>query len=310
MSDADVVIGTWDQSRRTLTPTAPAYANAVQVTVRRSANSGNALPLFFAPALGSKTADIKATATAFLRKSSDCFDAGIIAGNKLQIGDNCTFVKVCSYGRLRVEIGAHGKFLNGAKVGSLPTSVIQYSNCIGLPENLFRGDKQPTLANTVSTLINDIENGRNLPSAITSVKILTSWPPAGGIKPNTAYVVNGSMSTAENGKLILKNNIIACRGTIKFGQKTTINNTGSANSDDYATALIATGDIQMGQQSSIIDCDLIAGYDVQLNQGMNALIVGCIQAGHDIQLGQGPVATQLKTSLLTTSSKVTLTLVQ
>lgn len=310
LADSDVVMGTWDSTNRTLTPTIPSDADAVQVTVRRSISSGNALPLFFAPVLGSKTADIKATATAFLRKSSDCFDAGLIAGNKLQINDNCTFVKVCSYGRQRVEIGAHGKFLNGAKVGSLPSSVIQYSNCIGLPENLFRGDKQPTLANKVSSLITDIEYGRNLPSAITSVKVLTSWPPAGGIKPNTAYVVNGSMSTAENGKLILKNNIIACRGTIKFGQKTTINNTGSIVKGDYSTALIATGDIQMGQQSSIIDCDLIAGYDVQLNQGMNALIVGCIQAGHDIQLGQGPVATQFKSSLPATSSKVSLTLVQ
>lgn len=310
LADSDVVIGKWDKTARILTPDTPAYANAVQVTVRRSASNGSALPLLFAPVLGSNTADISATATAYLKSSSDCFDVGVIAGNKLQIGANCTFDNVCSYGRLRVEIGSGGKFLNGSKVGSLPTSVIQYSGCQGLPENLFRGDKQPTLANNVSSLITDIEYGRNLPPLITSVKVLSSWPPVGGVKPNTAYVVNGAVNTVENGTWNLKNNIIACRGTIHFGQNSTINNTGVAANGDLATALLATGDIQMGQQASVTGCDLIAGYDVQLNQGLRALSVGIIQAGHDIQLGSGPVVTQYKSGLSVGASKVTLTLVQ
>lgn len=61
----DTVIGRWDFESRTFAET-NMDPNAVQVTVWRSASHGNALPLFFAPAIGRDSVEVSATAIAAL----------------------------------------------------------------------------------------------------------------------------------------------------------------------------------------------------------------------------------------------------
>lgn len=310
LDSADVEPGVWDKTSRSFSKVLDvSIANSVRVTTRRSASGGNAQPLFFAPVLGQgKSVDLKAVAIALLEPGTvDCYGSGWICGNKLQIGDNCTLSGVCAYGRLRVELGGGCKVINGAKVGSLPSSVVQYSSATGLPANLQRLDKQPTLANTVVTLINNIQSGVNLPSQITRVVVLSSWPPA-TLQTNTAYIVNKSVSIPQNQTRNFKNVIIACRGTIAIGQNATLNNTGV--SVDLNTALIATGDIQIGQQSSVKGVDMIAGHDVQIGQELRALEVGVCQAVHDIQLGQGPTISPRKPAYVEQSSPGAVALVQ
>jgi hypothetical protein len=64
---ADIVLGRWDVTARTFTPDTgmPIWRiNAVQVTTRRTAATGNAVQLFFAAALGKASQGLTATAIA------------------------------------------------------------------------------------------------------------------------------------------------------------------------------------------------------------------------------------------------------
>jgi hypothetical protein len=214
----------------------------------------------------------------------------IIAANKLQIGDGSTIAGVGAYGRMRVELGGGVSVVNGARIGALPGSVVQYSSATGLPQNLVRDDVQPDLANRVSSLISDIQNSIDLPSQITRVETINSWPPA-VIRSNTAYVVNGPVEIRSNSTLTLNNNIIAARGTIHFGEGSRLFNSGATG--DLNTALLATQDVQIGQNAEIHGVDMVAGYDIQIGQQLRALEIGIMQAKHDIQLGQGPTLSGL-----------------
>lgn len=69
LSQSDIRIGTWDAITRVFNEGLEP-ANAVSVTTRRSTSNGNALPLFFAPIINNKTADVHATATVMLNESS------------------------------------------------------------------------------------------------------------------------------------------------------------------------------------------------------------------------------------------------
>jgi Flp pilus assembly protein TadG len=62
----DVQLGTWDFGARTFAPTlAPAnMVNAIRVTTRRTAGTGNAVATFFAPIIGVASQDVTATAIA------------------------------------------------------------------------------------------------------------------------------------------------------------------------------------------------------------------------------------------------------
>jgi len=66
-ASTDVAFGTWNpvtQSFTTLTGTSQSSANAVQVTVSRTAAKGNAVPLLFAGILGQTGCNVNATAVA------------------------------------------------------------------------------------------------------------------------------------------------------------------------------------------------------------------------------------------------------
>ncbi len=67
----DVVLGQWDSGTRTFTPGANP-PDAVQVTVRRTAANGNAVPTFFARILGYDEIDIVVTAIASSTDASPC----------------------------------------------------------------------------------------------------------------------------------------------------------------------------------------------------------------------------------------------
>jgi len=62
----DVVLGRWDMTNKTFAPTLlPSYAvNAVQVTARRTAATGNAVDMYFAQLLGIGSQDVTAQAIA------------------------------------------------------------------------------------------------------------------------------------------------------------------------------------------------------------------------------------------------------
>ncbi len=286
VADADVEPGTWDVKTHVFTPVAdPADANTVRVTVHRCQASGNPAKLFFARVLGHDSVDVAAVAVA-----TRLTRWNIIAANKLQIGSGSVVSGVSAYGRRRVELGSGVSVVDGARIGSLPGSVVQYSNAQGLPENLVRADVQPELANQVANLINQIEAGQNLPDQITQVKKLAKWPPA-KVESNTAYVVNGSVSIKSGSTLTLHNNIIAARGTISVGEESRLLNDGAAG--DINTALYTTGDVQIGRNAEVRGVDMVAGHDIQIGEELVALEIGIMEAVHDIQFGQGPTLSGL-----------------
>lgn len=67
--DSDVEFGTWSSENRTFTVLTGANrsnANAIRVTMRRTAARGNAVPLVFAQVLGRSSCDVSATSTAMI----------------------------------------------------------------------------------------------------------------------------------------------------------------------------------------------------------------------------------------------------
>lgn len=284
LSDADVERGIWDRDQRTFTPvTPPNTGNAVRVTVRRSAERGNAVSMSFARMIGAtERFDISASAVATISN-----DWQIIARNKLQIGDDCKFQDVGAYGRYRVELGGGCEVNGDGRIGSLPGSVVQYSRTRGLPEKLVRDDVVPKLADNIVSIIDDIEHGIGIPDQITQVRTVSSWPPSGGIQNHTAYIVNGPVDMKNKTVLRLQNVIIAARGTIHIGEESGIVNTGVPG-HDLSTSLLSTGDIQIGEKSVVDGVDLVAKHDIQIGRGLGAFSIGTIQAANDIQLGEAP----------------------
>ncbi len=63
--DSDIEFGYTDSSNNyTACPTWTGYPNTVKVTLRRDSTANNSLPLFFGPALGASTTDLRAVAAA------------------------------------------------------------------------------------------------------------------------------------------------------------------------------------------------------------------------------------------------------
>lgn len=72
LKSENVVLGTWNDTNRTFTPGASG-ANGVKVTITRTNATGNAVNLFFGPALGIHKSDVSASAIAMSRGSISAF---------------------------------------------------------------------------------------------------------------------------------------------------------------------------------------------------------------------------------------------
>jgi Flp pilus assembly protein TadG len=85
----DVEFGHWDYETRTFTVLHGANRNdatAVRVTVRRTKNRGNAVPLLFAKIIGAATCDVQASATASLSP----IKFGVVGLDYIKMGGNST----------------------------------------------------------------------------------------------------------------------------------------------------------------------------------------------------------------------------
>jgi hypothetical protein len=72
VNDEAVEIGKWNEETATFTPlpaNSPQSADAVRVTCARTAAGGNSIRLFFAPVIGTDTADVMVSATARVKPS-------------------------------------------------------------------------------------------------------------------------------------------------------------------------------------------------------------------------------------------------
>lgn len=287
MSNSDLTIGTWNPTTRTFTPGGTvASANAVRVVTHQSTSTGNALKLFFAPAIGKSTQDIASTAIVYKKTATvptDCYNNGVICGGDLDI-DECDLDNVSCYGRNRVNCGSNCNFRNGSKCGSQDSSRVSTSGCSSATSNTLCCDKQPAFSQSCASKISDIESGVGLPSKITNVRTCYSWPPYGGVQPNTAYVVQNNCYISKNTTCNFKNNIIACKGSIYCDEQCTFNNTGSSSSGDCNTLFIAKYDVTLCKQSKLCNIECVAGDDLFIEEPTLTSTVGYCQSGGNCRL--------------------------
>jgi len=76
ISDSDIVIGNWDGSTKTLSPT-PTSPDAVRVTARRDGSANGPIVTFFAKIIGINTVNVSAVATAALTGESTAGPGGL-----------------------------------------------------------------------------------------------------------------------------------------------------------------------------------------------------------------------------------------
>ncbi len=289
LANADVVAGNWDSGTRTFTP-AGAPINAVRVVTRRSQANGNAAGLFFARILGFDEVDVETTAIAVL-KEDICLTSGIMAGGNVDLDQGVVIGNnYCIYSDQNIHFDKNGTVEAGAYIVSPDITNITYDTGFSAPANaLVEATHDVSAATNVGPLIDDIENGFSWPPFIDNVQVVATVPdnPVAG----TAYVINNN-EVIINKNVTATDTVIAVRGNITWGQNGVIqhSNPGCTNGEP-AIAIVATGDLDMGQNSIVTDAQLIAAGSFYLRQQSSftgsAIINGNVEV-HQGTLVQNP----------------------
>ncbi len=278
----DVIVGTWDPDTKTFAA-GGAAANAIQVSARRTKANGNPVNTFFASVFGYAEVDISVQAVAV---HSGCSGSGYIAGEKVNMGQDIQVnAGVCIYGRQAVQAGQDPVVEPGAKVGALDINTITFGQDPSVPEGaIFQADMEPALANNISAILDDLENGLNLPPHIWQVQVLDDLPDT--LYSGTAYVINNSISIDQD--YTVTDVIIATRESISFGQDGTVQNTANAClGGEIAIGLYAVKNIAIGQDAAATGVQIVAGETVTIGQDLLAFDA-TVEAGKDIVIGQDP----------------------
>lgn len=247
LADPDIQLGNWDAEYAVFTPNGEPV-NAVHALVRRADVNGNPVTLLFAGIFGFYTTDIAASATAAVQ--ADCLDHGIKAGGSVSVGavkfsfgkSSTLPVDICINGRQGVTVDqVRGKAIDGSTLtlSALDEELIvvndPFADGVGIVK--IANDIQPSRAQRVNELINEIEAG----TVGTATWIVVLSGPAelrrADIAPHTAYVVNGDVTLPDKG-YALGDVTIAARGSILF-----MRNVDLANS-----ALVAALDVVIGYE--------------------------------------------------------------
>lgn len=175
VASEDVQIGLWDDSNASFTAlaaTSSTLPNAVRVTVRRTSARGNALKLFFAPAIGTKAANLSATATS-RATTSRC---GLIIGIPSVVMSGSAYTD--SYNS---ENGPYSAGAARQKGHVCTNGVITMSGSAAI-----RGDAHPGVGKTVKR-----SGSSNVVGTISPLTKPLSYPP---VDPGNAAVTNNNSS--------------------------------------------------------------------------------------------------------------------
>jgi len=161
LDPADVQIGLWDQATKSLDTTS-LVPDAVMVTVRRSAENGNALPVNFLRIIGLQTWNVISQAVA-QRFIPGCLRDGLIAREIVDISSNNGFInEICIHGEQGVNMQSNNYFETGVNVTmpkipemlEIPASGMD-SN-IGLPPALRENHLDPRMVDHVEEIMLDM----------------------------------------------------------------------------------------------------------------------------------------------------------
>ncbi len=118
LDPADVQVGLWDAATQSLDTTS-LLPDAVMVTVRRSAENANAVPVNFLRIMGLQTWNVTAQAVA-QRFIPGCLRDGLIAREIVDMSSNNGFVnEICIHGEQGVDLQSNNYFETGVNV-SIP----------------------------------------------------------------------------------------------------------------------------------------------------------------------------------------------
>ena len=156
----DVLVGLWDPATQSLDTTS-AFPDAVMVTVRRSAENANAVPVNFLRIIGLQTWNVVAQAVA-QRFIPDCLRDGLIAREIVDMSSNNGFVnEICIHGEEGVNIQSNNYFETGVNVSMPSMSMLELPNSgmdsnIGLPPALRENYLDPRMVNHVDEIMLDM----------------------------------------------------------------------------------------------------------------------------------------------------------
>ena len=277
--NGDIVLGIWDGANFT------SSLDGSQVNAVRC-QYATAMPTSFLRILGFNSLPVSAEAIALYAGSATCFDQGVVAGNRVTVGQDYSDLDgtgYCMYGRNGVSFSQDPVLSEDSRIGALDIDTITFGQDPVVPDGvLVELDRQPTLSQSVEDIIDDLVSGAYRPDYITNV-VVGSLPST--LVEGTAYIVNGNVSIGQDYQVA--NVIIAARGNVSWGQDGAIRNSGVPNSGAVGIGVLATGDITVGQDAIVVGANLIAGHDVHIGQDLQEFAVS-IQAGNDVTLGQDP----------------------
>jgi hypothetical protein len=156
LDPGDVLIGLWDAATQSLDTTS-AFPDAVMVTVRRSAENANALPVNFLRIIGLQTWNVTAQAVA-QRFIPDCLRDGLIAREIVDMSSNNGFVnEICIHGEEGVNIQSNNYFESGVNVSMPSMSMLEIpasgmDSNIGLPPALRENHLDPRMVNHITEI--------------------------------------------------------------------------------------------------------------------------------------------------------------
>jgi len=275
LDPADVVVGSWDADTHTLDQTS-IIPDAVMVTVRRSAENANAVPVNFLRIMGLRTWNVTSQAVA-QRFIPDCLRDGLIARGVVDISSNNGFVnKICVHGQKGVEMQNHNFYESGVIVSMpnmdamLTIPATGMTSNPGLPEALREQSLDPRMVNHVDEIMLDMLAMREdvMPDYIHTDGTCTGFN-CGGVKPVIEVDEKFDLSTVKPGRIyhvlckanknaripnntVVQNVIIIAECEVHIGAGATIMNSvigsrsGGNGKVDKANVVIAAN-VQLGR---------------------------------------------------------------
>ena len=286
LQTADIEFGQWDDTG-VFTGSPSSTADAIRVTLRRTAANGNAVDTFFAQILNNDEVDMVVQAVAALGSPGCNGGTMFMAGNQVSIGQDLRLnAGTCVYGRNGVTAGQDPVVQEGAFIGALDENDISFGQDPSIPEGAVgSADIEQSLATDMTAMLGRLRASIDLPPQITQVVEVSSLP--GTLQPGTLYFSENNLSIGQD--YTVTDVIIATTGSISFGQDGRIRNSAGdcVGTGGTAIGLFAGQNISLGQDARIEGAQLVAGNDISIDQDVKS-IAASIEAGNNLSLGQDP----------------------
>ena len=306
----DVDIGIWDVPSRTFTPLgagAGALPNAVRVTLRSTAATGNAVPVNFLRIAGLMEWNITVQAVAVMGRFENlCLNSGFLSNGMVYSGSTNDYVNnICIHGDLGVKIGSTNTFESGVSVSMINLDdLVQSQENVGLPEALNEQAMDLPLTTQIPTIVAGLMDGSYVPPGfITEGPVFLEYLPSNeNLVPGTLYVIEqvvdfGSNVTVSNiavvsheiiksgSNVAFSNVLLASTNMVTLGSESLIGATDYCDTGIGEVHIFSGPEYSAGSQSAYSGVQLIGGAQVKLGSELLSLVGINVQAREDLFWG-------------------------